>query len=309
MKRLLAVLALMVASLCATATLIAAAPAYQDGWIPITGGGMIGGNGDINYQIQPDSYTSTIRARYTPNRTGDLPGAPDGTIWVGQAFTLGLYDWDTGIYIGLSKPATLSVYYKPEALGGRSESTLRVVRLYDRWEALPSTVDTVNHVVTVHTPYGGDYGLLADNVAPTPAPAPAPAPAPVPVAAPPAPTAAPAPAAAAPPPPPAPAGSLGTEISGRVFYDKDGNGLFDGDDFPVGGAGLLASSGSWTAFTRTAPNGNYSFPGLGSGSYNVYLVVGPEWAYTTPNEVTGVAATGQAGSVQIVDFGIWYKLP
>ena len=102
---------------------------------------------------------------------------------------------------------------------------------------------------------------------------------------------------------------MNSGITGRVFYDRNGNGVMDGDDFPIAGAGLKISSGTWSAFTRTDDNGNCAFWDLRERAYTVELVVGPEWAFTTPNVVTGTQVTGQAGSKGSADFGMWYKLP
>lgn len=82
----------------------------------------------------------------------------------------------------------------------------------------------------------------------------------------------------------------------------------DDDDFPVAGAGVLITSGYWSSFNRTGLDGRYSFSGLGNGYYAVNLVVGPEWAFTTPFAVTGIAVSGQPGSNGTADFGMWYKL-
>jgi hypothetical protein len=306
MKRVLAALALAATVFGATTgPATADERPYQDGLISsASGGGLVTDNGELNWQIPAGAHDANIRARFILRTNFDLLSPPANTIWVEQPFTLELYDLDSGLLIALDRPSTLYVHYNPSDLGGRSESTLRIARLYDRWVNLASTVDTADHVVIAQTLYSGDYGLLADDVAPAP-PAPAPAPAPVPVPAP-----APAPAPAQPASPTLPeTGGTNSVISGRVFYDKNGNGIFDDGDFPVGGAGLLINFDSRTAFTRTGPDGGYSFGSLGDGSYAVNLVVGPEWAYTTPNEVGDVRVTGQLGSVGIADFGIWLKLP
>jgi hypothetical protein len=328
-KRPLAIIALVALALSITAGIALADTTYQDGFVTQTeGGGMVSSNGQIEWGILANSNPSSILARYYPDVMNKVQGPPAGTIWVGSPFLLEVWNSDIGKLINTAKPMTLVVHYSPSDLGGRSESTIRLVRLYDQWSEFPSTVDTVNHVVTTQIYFGGDYGLIASNAAPAAAaPAPVAAPAPAPVAAPaPAPVAAPAPApvaapVAAPAPEPAPAPapapaanpvsvavpSTVSAMSGKVFYDKNGNGVMDGDDFPVAGAGLLISNGDWIAFTRTGSDGSYAFSSLGSGSYGMNLVVGPEWGYTTPNAVAGVSLTGQSGSNGTADFGIWYK--
>ena len=102
---------------------------------------------------------------------------------------------------------------------------------------------------------------------------------------------------------------MNSSISGRVFFDRAGNYVMDGDDFPVAGAGLRVTSGSFSAFTRTDADGRYTLGSLGDGSYTMELVVGPEWAFTTPSVINAVKVNGQAGSMVTADFGMWYKAP
>ncbi len=319
MRKALAIItACLVALLGLAGSAGAADPTYQDGFAPWgSAGGLVSDDGQIEWAIAPGTCNCAILARYIPDRMNEVPAAPSGTIWVGKPFGLEVYNADLGRFTSTEKPMTLTVHYDPAALGGRSEATLRVVRLYDRWVELPSTVDTARHVVTAQFSFGGDYGLLASDVAPAPAPAPAPTAvppaAPAPTAAPaPAPTPAPAPvqpAAPTPVPAPAPVPATDSSISGRVFYDRNGNGAMEAEDFPIGGAGLLLTRGDSFSFTRAGGDGSYAFAGLGEGTYSVNVVVGPEWAFTTPFAVTGIAVTGQAGSVGTADFGLRYTAP
>ena len=305
MKKTLAVIALVAAVLGSAAGIAFADQTSQETLATTySGGGIMSNNGQLDWSVPPGAYSVTIKMLYLPNSADNFPNPPANTLWVDQPFTIQMFDFDTGAMISADKPTTLTIHYIPSDLGGRSESTLRVVTLNGtQWVDMPSTVDTVNHVVIAQTPYSGSYGLIANDVGFPLAPPPAPTATPAPVSAP-APTAAPAPA-----PAPAPAAPSGSVISGKVFYDKNGNGVMDGDDFPIARAGLKISSGTWSAFTRTDANGNYAFWDLRQSAYTVELVVGPEWAFTTPNVVTGIAVTGQAGAKGSADFGMWYKLP
>ncbi len=102
---------------------------------------------------------------------------------------------------------------------------------------------------------------------------------------------------------------MGSGITGRLFYDKDGNGTMDGEDFPIGGALVRIGSGDWSATTTTGTDGSYAFWSLRESAYTVEVLVGSEWAFTTPKAVGGIRVTGQADSRATADFGMWYKLP
>ena len=306
MKKVLAAAALAATILgLAVGVALADQPFQQTLAFTYSGGGIMSDNGQVDWSIPAGAYSATIKMLYQPNSASNFPDPPANTIWVDQPFTIQMFHFDTGDIISTTKPTTLTFHYRPADLGGRSESTLRAVSFNgSTWSDLPSSVDTVNRVVIVQTSYSGVYGLIANNVgfplAPPPAPTAAPAPAPAP-----APTAAPAPAPA-PAPTPAPGSSV---ISGKVFYDKNGNGVMDDGDFPIGGAGLLLTSGGTVKFTRTGPDGTYSFSGLAGGTYTVNLIVGSEWAFTTPFAISGINVNGQAGSNGTADFGMWCKLP
>lgn len=298
MKTLLAIVALL-AGLLASYSVGHAGETYQDaGATWDLGGQLITDNGRLTYTVLPESYlfTNTIRLRYISRLAISMLERPADTTWVGLPFTLELKEWDSGSFVSLRKNATLTIHYRPEELGGRSESTLRVTRFFDSWVDMPGTVDTVNHTVTIQVPYGGNYGLLASDVgttwvaAPTATPAASPASAPTPTAS--ADTTIP----------------MLSTVKGRTFYDKNGNGTFDGDDFPVWGAKLRISSPTWSAETMSGPDGSYAFWGLRGSSYTMDLIVGPEWAFTTPSSVANLRVTGD-GDTATADFGMWYKLP
>ncbi|MCA9225656.1 MAG: hypothetical protein KDA47_08585, partial [Planctomycetales bacterium] len=97
------------------------------------------------------------------------------------------------------------------------------------------------------------------------------------------------------------------DISGQKYNDMDGNGTKDGGD-----GGLQ----SWTIFldannngvfdvgetnVATDPLGNYSFTGLGPGTYNVREVVQTGWTQTSTNPAPINAASGS--NATNVDFG------
>ncbi len=285
MKKMLATVVLVAAVLGITTGAVAADSLYQDGGATqAIGGSLTTDDGQLSLAVPAGAYfiDTPIRLRYIPNVTNNVPAPPSGSIWVGQPFTLQISEWYTGRFISFDKPMTMTIHYNPPDLGGRSESTLHIVRLsgalfgYNQWLPLLSTVDTVSHTVTVRVPYGGDYGLVADNVAAVP---------------------------------PVQAVPTGSVIAGKVFYDKNGNGVMDDGDFPIAKAGVKISSGGWSAFTTTDADGDYTFRDLQDGTYAVELVVGPEWAFTTPAAVDGIQVTGQADSKGTANFGMWYKLP
>jgi len=180
MKKMLAAIAMVAAVLGLTTGIGLADSLYQDGGATqVIGGGLTTADGRISWSVPAGAYylDTIIRLRYIPNGANNLLTAPSNSIWIGQPFTLQLSEWDTGRFISLDKPMTMTVHYNPADLGGRSEASLRIVRLnraafgYSQWVDLPSAVDTANHTVTAQTPYGGDYGLLADNASPAGAPA------------------------------------------------------------------------------------------------------------------------------------------
>ena len=297
MKKVLATIALAATVLGLAASVAFGDTLVQDGFATqANGGGMITNDGVLDWGVPAQASPYNLNLRYIQDYITTF--VPPNGVWVPYPFTLRVYNHDTGGLVTTDKPMTLTIHYNDAELGGRSPSTLRVVRLVDvTWVDLPSSVDTANQTVTAQINESGDYGLLSGNVPPGSTPTPAPAPAP------------PAPAPAAPAPAPAPAAPTNSVISGKVFYDKNGNGVMDDGDFPIAGAGVLVVSGYWHAFTRTGSDGRYSFSGLGNGNYQVNVIVGPEWAYTTPFAVTGIAISGQAGSNGSANFGMWYKMP
>ncbi len=97
-------------------------------------------------------------------------------------------------------------------------------------------------------------------------------------------------------------GESGIEISGRVYLDRDSNGIEDSTDSPLGGIVivLLDSTGSQVAAASTAADASYQFTELSVGDYTVQQVQPAEWGSSTPNEIPFTLANiGRSG----LDFG------
>jgi uncharacterized repeat protein (TIGR01451 family) len=97
-------------------------------------------------------------------------------------------------------------------------------------------------------------------------------------------------------------GESGVEISGRVFLDRDANGLEDGSDTPLGGVilTLVDSAGTQIGATATAGDGTYRFTELTAGDYTVRQTQPAEWGSSTPNEISfSLSNAGRSG----LDFG------
>lgn len=90
------------------------------------------------------------------------------------------------------------------------------------------------------------------------------------------------------------------ELSGIVFIDSNGNGAYDGDESTVPGVQIDISGGAMRTKTYTNELGRFSFAGLGTGDYDVYLIVGDEWTITTPAMYT----VRVSGRTMGVDFGM-----
>ncbi|MFW2383916.1 MAG: SdrD B-like domain-containing protein, partial [Acidimicrobiales bacterium] len=97
-------------------------------------------------------------------------------------------------------------------------------------------------------------------------------------------------------------GESGIEISGRVYLDRNSNGIEDGVDSPLGGVVivLLDDGGNQVAAASTAADGSYQFTELSVGDYTVQQVQPTEWGSSTPNEISfTLTGTGRSG----LDFG------
>ncbi len=297
MKRLLAIVGLLVAVIGVSGGIATAERTYQEAVVShVTGGGIIADDGRMQWYVPPESYAYDLKIKYTPKTRAHFPGQSwtySTLILAADPFTLDINVLDGGEGVDIDKPMTLTLKYNPLDLGGRSEAGLHVAKYdgsRDMWFPLDSTVDTVHHLVTAQNNEAGDYGLIVDNVAPTPTPAPEPTAAPLPTAV------------------PTPSIPMSSGIAGKVFYDRDGNGIMDGEDFPIGGATLRISSGSWSATTTSSADGSYAFWSLRESAYLVEILVGSEWAFTSPNVVSDIRVSGQADSKGTADFGMWYHV-
>ncbi len=84
----------------------------------------------------------------------------------------------------------------------------------------------------------------------------------------------------------------GTNVSGTVFIDQDGDGIADpGEVQPNVGVELFDQNGTLIATTQTDENGNYTFTGVDPGKYNVSTFPG------TNGNVTG----GGNQTIEVVD--------
>ena len=83
-------------------------------------------------------------------------------------------------------------------------------------------------------------------------------------------------------------------FSGEVFNDSNGNGAIDGGEAGIAGwtVELLNSSNAVAASTTTDSGGNYSFTGVGPGSYTIEEVQQSGYSPTTATTIAVAAASG-----------------
>jgi hypothetical protein len=241
-------------------------------FIPARGGGVLHtSDGRVTATVSPGTRASDSVLTY--ERFDDTEFAPrPGYVYVGSPFVLRMGYPDGFPITTFARPITITYNYGVMDMTGLDESSLTLV-YFDatNWIDMPSGLDREARTITAPDSRLWLTALLARPIPPVP---------------------------------------TASTISGRVYYDRNGNGVFDGDDFPISTAGVRIASGDWSAFTTSAADGSYSFPGLTEGTYTVSLVVGPEWAFTTPSTVAGVGVTGQPESSRSdVDFGMWFRLP
>ncbi|HXU43972.1 MAG TPA: SdrD B-like domain-containing protein, partial [Thermoanaerobaculia bacterium] len=108
-------------------------------------------------------------------------------------------------------------------------------------------------------------------------------------------------------------------IGDRVWSDTDGDGVQDAGETGLNGVTvqLLNSSGTVTATTTTATNGNYTFGSLAAGSYTVRVVSSTLPAGVTPTFDLDGTATAHTAAVTLttgqtrtdVDFGYKPAVP
>ena len=86
-------------------------------------------------------------------------------------------------------------------------------------------------------------------------------------------------------------------VSGSIYNDLDGNGLRGSGEPGLAGwtVDLEDSSGNVLASVLTDSNGNYSFTGVGGGSYQVAEVVQTNWVQTQPQFPTNYSFTTHSG--------------
>lgn len=90
------------------------------------------------------------------------------------------------------------------------------------------------------------------------------------------------------------------EINGLVFIDTNKDGKLGGDEPGVAGVQVDMSGGGKQVSTHTNSLGQFHFPGLGAGEYDIKLIVGSEWTISTPAVYTVKVSSKVVG----VDFGI-----
>jgi hypothetical protein len=89
-------------------------------------------------------------------------------------------------------------------------------------------------------------------------------------------------------------------IKGFACIDLNGNGKVDPDDPGLNDVRVYLSGGGLQLSQVTPGTGNYSFDGLGPGSYDVYVNPGSEWIITTPHKYVVDVKPGAV--VQGIDF-------
>eukprot|EP01132_Coremiostelium_polycephalum_P005726 gene5726-7122_t len=82
--------------------------------------------------------------------------------------------------------------------------------------------------------------------------------------------------------PPAPVAALG--VQGNIWNDLFGDGIYDTNSVPPGTftVNLLNPQGSVVGTTTMQPNGNYNFPNITAGTYQLQLVPPAGWNPTKP---------------------------
>ena len=95
------------------------------------------------------------------------------------------------------------------------------------------------------------------------------------------------------------------DISGTVYDDLNGNGVWDDGEPGIGGVEVCLYEGSGTTTlvecTTTDPNGNYSFPDVEGGDYTVVETDPPGYNSSSPNELDPVTVV-PGETTEDVDF-------
>ncbi len=95
-------------------------------------------------------------------------------------------------------------------------------------------------------------------------------------------------------------------VSGNVYNDLDGNGVHGPSEPGLGGwtVDLEDSSGNVLATVLTDSSGNYSFSGVGGGTYLIAQVIQTNWVQTQPLYPTVYTVTPQSGqNLLALNFG------
>jgi len=95
-------------------------------------------------------------------------------------------------------------------------------------------------------------------------------------------------------------------LNGEVFNDLKGSGVLDPGDPGLSGwtINVVDSSNQIVATTTTDTNGDYSFTGVGPGTYSIQEVVQTNYVPTTPTSITVTTIGGSSPSV--LNFGDHY---
>jgi len=98
-------------------------------------------------------------------------------------------------------------------------------------------------------------------------------------------------------------GELGSQVSGRVFNDANGNGILNSEDTGRGGVTLTLrdQTGKVVATTTSNPDGSYSFGALVPGTYTLTETVP---AGQTPTSPTSLTLTVPPGGLKDQNFGL-----
>jgi protocatechuate 3,4-dioxygenase beta subunit len=85
-------------------------------------------------------------------------------------------------------------------------------------------------------------------------------------------------------------------VSGEAFSDVNGNGSLDGGEPGIAGVtiNLLDSSGNVVQSTLTDGNGDFSFAGIGPGTFSVQEPYQPGFSLTTPGSYSVTTSSGSA---------------
>lgn len=91
------------------------------------------------------------------------------------------------------------------------------------------------------------------------------------------------------------------QIRGVAFIDHNQNGKIDSGEPGLNDVKVNLGGGGLEVSQITPADGTYNFPGLGPGTFDVFIDPGPEWRVTTPKKYSvPVNGTDVAG----IDFGM-----